>query len=130
MADPELQAFLARTSFFGGLMPEVVATVAAMLKEKRVAAGQLLFAEGDDGKSMYIVQQCALFMRRHCQDGSQARLLMMRPGDFFGVTSLIAMERRPVSCTAEQDSLLYGLTNLDLYKPYKPAPKTCLPLSP
>jgi len=126
MADPELQAFLARTSFFGGLMREVVATVAAMLKEKRIAAGECLFAEGDDGKSMYIVQTGALIMKRHCHDGSQARLLMMRPGDFFGVTSLIEMERRPFSCTAEKDSVLYELTNLDLYKLYKTDPKTYL----
>jgi CRP/FNR family cyclic AMP-dependent transcriptional regulator len=126
MADAELQAFLSKTSFFGGLMPEVVATVAGMLKEKRVPAGEMLFAEGDDGKSMYIVHEGALIMRRHCHDGSQARLLMMRPGDFFGVTSLIEMERRPFSCTAERDSVLYELTNLDLYKLYKSDPKTYL----
>jgi CRP-like cAMP-binding protein len=126
MASPELMAFLTKTSFFGGLTPEVVATVAAMLKEKRIAAGETLFAEGDDSKSMYIVHQGALIFRRHCQDGTQARLLMMRPGDFFGVTSLIEMERRPFSCTAEKDSVLYELTNLDLYKLYKNDPKTYL----
>jgi CRP-like cAMP-binding protein len=123
----ELEAFLSKTSFFGGLMPEVVAAVAAMLKEKRIPAGDLLFAEGDDGKSMYIVREGALIFKRHCpNDGTQARLLMMRPGDFFGVTSLIEMERRPFSCTAERDSLLYELTNLDLYKLYKTDQKTYL----
>jgi len=126
MASEEFLAFLAKTSFFGGLTPEVVATVAAMLKEKRIAAGELLFCEGDDSKSMYIVHQGALIFKRHCHDGTQARLLMMRPGDFFGVTSLIEMERRPFSCTAEKDSVLYELTNLDLYKLYKTDPKTYL----
>jgi CRP-like cAMP-binding protein len=63
-------------------------------------------------------------VQRHCGDGSQARLLMMRPGDFFGVTSLIEMEPRPFSCLAEKDSLLYELTNLDLYKLYKSDQKT------
>src|SRR3954465_12390182 len=126
MASEELLAFLTKTSFFGGLMPEVVATVAAMLKEKRIAAGELLFCEGDDSKSMYIVHQGALIFKRHCHDGTQARLLMMRPGDFFGVTSLIEMERRPFSCAAEKDSVLYELTNLDLYKLYKADPKAYL----
>ena len=126
MAAAQLQAFLAGTSFFGGLMPEVVAIVAGMLKEKRVAAGELLFAEGDDGKSMYIVSEGALIMKRHCADGNQARLLMMRPGDFFGVTTLIEMEPRPFSCTAEKDSVLYELTNMDLYKLYKTDQKTYL----
>jgi CRP-like cAMP-binding protein len=124
MAPDELQAFLAKTSFFGGLMPETVAIVAGMLKEKRIPAGEVLFAEGDTGKSMYIVREGALIVQRHCGDGSQARLLMMRPGDFFGVTSLIEMEPRPFSCLAEKDSLLYELTNLDLYKLYKSDQKT------
>jgi len=124
MAEGELQEFLARTSFFGGLLPDVVAAVADMLKERRVAAGEMLFEEGDQGRSMFIVREGALIMRRHCDDGTQARLLMMRPGDFFGVTSLIDMEPRPFSCRAEKDCLLYELTNLDLYKLYKSDMKT------
>jgi len=119
MADPDLEAFLARTSFFGGLMPEVVATVAAMLKEKRIAAGECLFAEGDDGKSMYIVGSGELILRRHCGSGEETRLQMMRRGDFFGVTALIDMEPRPFSCVAERDSVLYELTNAGLYQLYK-----------
>ena len=125
-AEGEIQAFLSKTSFFGGLLPDVVAIVAGLLKQKRVAAGEMLFAEGDDGKSMYIVREGALIMKRHCGDGNQARLLMMRPGDFFGVTTLIEMEPRPFSCTAEKDSVLYELTNMDLYKLYKTDPKTYL----
>jgi CRP/FNR family transcriptional regulator, cyclic AMP receptor protein len=124
MPSGELPGFLSRTSFFGGLLPETVAIIAAMLKERRVAAGETLFAEGDTGKSMYIVKEGALIVRRHCTDGTQARLLMMRPGDFFGVTSLIEMEPRPFSCTAEKDSVLYELTNVDLYQLYKTDPKT------
>ena len=77
------------------------------------------FAEGESGKSMYIVRSGELIVQRHCADGTQARLLMMRPGDHFGVTSLIEMEPRPFSCRAEKDSLLYELTNLDLYSLYK-----------
>jgi len=124
MAAEEVTAFLAKTSFFGGLTPEVVGVVAGMLKEKRVSTGELLFAEGDTGKSMYIVREGALIMKRHCGDGTEARLLMMRPGEFFGVTSLIEMEPRPFSCCAEKDSILYELTNLDLYKLYKTDQKT------
>jgi len=120
----ELPAFLSKTSFFGGLLPDTVAIVADMLKERRIAAGETLFEEGDTGKSMYIVREGALIVRRHCSDGSQARLLMMRPGDFFGVTSLIEMEPRPFSCVAEKESLLYELTNADLYKLYKTDQKT------
>ena len=117
--DAELREFLTGTSFFGGLSPEVVDRVIGMLKERRVGAGETLFTEGDKGKSMYIVREGALIVERKCQDGTEARLQMMRPGDHFGVTTLIEMEPRPFGCVAEKDSLLYELTNMDLYKLYK-----------
>jgi CRP-like cAMP-binding protein len=117
--DRSLSAFLSSTSFFGGLTPPVVDAVAAKLTERKMAAGEQLFAEGDSGKSMYIVRTGELIVQRHCADGTQARLLMMRAGDHFGVTSLVDMEPRPFSCRAEKDSLLYELTNMELYSLYK-----------
>jgi CRP-like cAMP-binding protein len=123
-AAEELREFLAKTSFFGGLLPPVVAIIADMLKERRVVAGELLFCEGDQGRSMFIVREGALIVQRHCNDGTQARLLMMRPGDHFGVTSLLDMEPRPFSCRAEKESLVYELTNMDLYKLYRTDQKT------
>ena len=68
---------------------------------------------------MFIVREGALIVQRHCNDGTQARLLMMRAGDHFGVTSLLDMEPRPFSCRAEKESLVYKLTNMDLYKLYR-----------
>ena len=119
MADEELEKFLAGTSFFGGLPPAVVSTLAGKMKERRVAAGEMLFDEGQGGRSMYLVREGELIVQRHCPDGTQARLLMMRAGDHFGVTSLIEMEPRPFSCRAEKASLLYELTNVELYSLYK-----------
>ena len=124
--DEELARFLSGTSFFGGLAPEVARAVLSMLKERRIAPGEVLFEEGDDGKSMYIVGKGALIVHRHCAHGTEARLMMMRPGDFFGVTTLIEMEPRPFSCRAEVESLIYELTNLDLYQLYKKDQKTYL----
>jgi CRP-like cAMP-binding protein len=118
--DPEhLREFLSHTSFFGGLDSTVIDQVMGLLKEHRYPAGSVVFAEGDGGRSMYLVRSGELIVRRCCPDGSQARLLMMRPGDHFGVTTLIDMEPRPFSCLTEKDSLLYELTNADLYQLYK-----------
>lgn len=114
-----LRAFLSGTSFFGGLDPEVIEHLMELLKESRYTAGDTVFDEGDTGKSMYIVRSGELIIQRRCSDGTPVRLLMMRPGDHFGVTTLIDMEPRPFSCIAERDSLLYELTNGDLYQLYK-----------
>ena len=114
-----LRAFLSGTSFFGGLEPAVIEHLMLLLKESHYKAGETVFDEGDTGKSMYIVRSGELIVQRRCSDGTPVRLLMMRPGDHFGVTTLIDMEPRPFSCRAEKDSILYELTNADLYQLYK-----------
>lgn len=121
-----LRDFLSGTSLFGGLESEVVDHVIALLKERRYEAGDVVFGEGDCGKSMYIVRSGELIVQRRCSDGIPARLLMMRAGDHFGVTALIEMEPRPFSCIAEKDLLLYELTNADLYQLYKQNSKAYL----
>ena len=122
----EREAVLCGTSIFGGLPSQAVSSVAANLKEHALAAGELLFDEGACGTSMYIVRSGELIVQRHAADGSQVRLLMMRPGDHFGVTALIEMEPRAFSCRAEKDALLYELTNADLYQLYKSDMKSYL----
>src|SRR5215472_1409078 len=114
-----LRDFLSGTSLFGCLDADVIDQVIPLLKEHLFLAGDVVFDEGDTGKSMYIVRTGELIVQRRCPDGTPARLLMMRPGDHFGVTTLIEMEPRPFSCLAEKDSLLYELTNADLYQLYK-----------
>jgi CRP-like cAMP-binding protein len=115
----ELRDFLTGTSFFGGLPGPLVDKVMGLLKERQIAKGETLFEEGQSGNSMYIVRSGAILVERKCPRGTEARLLMMRKGDFFGVTALIEMEPRPFGARAEQDSLLYELTNADLYSLYK-----------
>jgi CRP/FNR family transcriptional regulator, cyclic AMP receptor protein len=115
----ELRTFLTGTSFFGGLPAPTVEALLVRLQERRVVKGEVLFNEGESGKSMYIVRAGELIVRRHCTKNHEARLQMMRKGDFFGVTALIEMEPRPFSCVAEQDSILYELTNADFYALYK-----------
>ena len=122
-AAAKLRAFLVGTSFFGGLEPALTERLIALLKEHRFETGETVFAEGDAGRSMYIVREGEVIVRRHCGHGDDARLLMMRPGDFFGVTALIDMEPRPFRCVAEKPSLLYELTSADLYRLYKEDPK-------
>jgi len=125
--DPaQLLLFLSGTSIFGGLEPAVIDQLVPLLKEHRYPKGGVVFTEGDTGKSMYIVRSGELIVQRHCPDGAQARLLMMRPGDHFGVTTLTEMEPRPFSCIAEKDSVVYELTNADLYQLYKQNPKAYL----
>jgi CRP-like cAMP-binding protein len=121
-----LRDFLSGTSLFGCLDADVIDQVIPLLKEHRFRAGDVVFDEGDTGKSMYIVRTGELIVQRRRPDGIPARLLMMRAGTHFGVTALIEMEPRPFGCVAEKESLLYELTNIDLYQLYKQDAKAYL----
>jgi len=120
MADAALRDFLAKTPFFGGLAgTPVFDRLADMLREREVKKGEVVLSEGDTGRSMYIVVSGALYATRRCEDGSDVRMLLFRPGDFVGVTTLIEMEPRPFTITAEKDSKLLELDSKDLYQLYK-----------
>jgi CRP-like cAMP-binding protein len=125
VADPALRDFLSRTSFFGGLAgTPVFDKLVEMLREREAKRGEVLLREGDTGTSMYIVLSGALYATRKCEDGSDVRMLLFRPGDFVGVTTLIEMEPRPFTIVAEKDTKLLELDSKDLYQLYKQDLKT------
>ncbi|HWE24966.1 MAG TPA: cyclic nucleotide-binding domain-containing protein [Myxococcales bacterium] len=120
MPDAALKEFLAKTSFFGGLAgTPVFDRVADMLRAREVKKGEFVVREGDTGTSMYIVLSGALLATRRCEDGTEVRMLLFRPGDFVGVTTLIEMEPRPFTIAAEKDSQLLELDSKDLYQLYR-----------
>jgi CRP/FNR family cyclic AMP-dependent transcriptional regulator len=120
MPDPKLKEFLAGTPFFGGLSgTPVFDRVADMLREREVKKGEVVLREGETGTSMYIVLSGTLYATRKCEDGTEVRMLLFRPGDFVGVTTLIEMEPRPFTITAEKDAKLLELDSRDLYQLYK-----------
>jgi CRP-like cAMP-binding protein len=115
-----LRDFLARTPFFGGLVGSpVMDRLIEMLRPRSVKRGEVVIREGDTATSMYIVRSGTLHAYRHCEDGAIVKMLLFRPGDFIGVTTLIEMEPRPFSIVAETDGELLELDSRDLYKLYK-----------
>ena len=56
VSTPELKAFLLASSFFGGLSDASLEILVAMLAERRVDAGATVVAEGEPGRSMFIVR--------------------------------------------------------------------------
>lgn len=115
----ELVPFLSGTPFFGGVREEALTRLASLLVPRRYAGGATVFKEGEQGRSMYIVQSGELVASRRGDSGHQVRLVRFRRGDFFGDTSLIAMQPRSATVVADKDAELLELTNQDLYRLYK-----------
>jgi CRP-like cAMP-binding protein len=115
----ELEDFLTRTPFFGGLPPETMDRVVKVLIERSHPAGSAVFREGESGKSMYVVQSGELIATRAGGSGGSVRLMRFCEGDFFGEMTLIEMQPRPFTVTAERDARLWELSNMDLYQLYR-----------
>ena len=121
MAEPtlELQSFLVRTPFFGALADEGLLRVIRMLTQRTYAAGELVFSEGESGRSMYVIAEGEVLMTRQGESGARVHLFRLAAGDFFGETTLIEMHPRPYTARVAAPTRLYELTAKDLYRLYR-----------
>jgi CRP/FNR family cyclic AMP-dependent transcriptional regulator len=119
VSSPDLKAFLLATPFFGGLSDASLDLLVSMLVERRFDAGTTVVAEGDPGRSMFIVHSGKLMVSKLGDSGRAIRIADLDPGDFFGEMTLIEMQNRSATVVAESPTVLYELTAQKLYAYYK-----------
>jgi CRP/FNR family transcriptional regulator, cyclic AMP receptor protein len=119
VSSPDLKAFLVATPFFGGLADASLDLLVSMLVERRFDAGAAVVAEGEQGRSMFIVRSGELVVSKLVASGRVIRIATLGPGDFFGEMTLIEMQNRSATVVAEGPTMLYELTARNLYTFYK-----------
>jgi CRP/FNR family transcriptional regulator, cyclic AMP receptor protein len=119
VSSPDLKAFLLETPFFGGLPDASLDLLISMLVERRFDAGATVVAEGEPGRSMYIVHSGELAVSKRLDSGRVLQMSRLAPGDFFGEMTLIEMQNRSATVVAESPTMLYELTAQKLYACYK-----------
>ena len=115
----ELKAFLIETPFFGGLSDASLERLIEMLVERRFEAGATVVAEGEPGRSMYIVRSGEITVSKRRGSGRVIDISQLGPGDFFGEMALIEIQNRSATLTANGAIALYELTARNLYTFYK-----------
>jgi CRP-like cAMP-binding protein len=118
-ASPDLKAFLLATPFFGGLSDASLDLLISMLVERRVEAGARVVAEGEQGRSMFIVHSGTLEVTRRADSSHVIHVADLEAGDFFGEMTLIEMQNRSATVVVESPTVLYELTARQLYSFYK-----------
>lgn len=92
----------------------------------RVAAGEILFREGETSDALFVVQsgQFQVLLRPVDGDGRQERVLnRLGPGDPIGEMSLFTGGRRNATVRAMTDGLLVRVSRLDLERLFERHPK-------
>jgi CRP/FNR family transcriptional regulator, cyclic AMP receptor protein len=119
VSSSELKAFLLDTPFFGGLSDASLDLLVPMLLERRFDVGATVVAEGEPGRSMFIVQSGELVVSGLGNSGHTIRMARLGSGDFFGEMTLIEMQNRSATVVTESPTVLYELTARQLYTYYK-----------
>ena len=94
-----------QVGLFNGLTPDDVAKIFARGMTMRVLKGETVFYKGTVGSQMYVVLAGTVAVR----DGDKT-LASLAVGDTFGEMALINNEPRSATVVAEEDSLLFVLS--------------------
>ena len=102
---------LAATSLLAGLDAAQVAVVAAHLQPRQLAAGELLFAEGDTGDRLYVVSRGSVsILSAPDSQGRTQRYLSVSPGMMIGETAMLDGGGRTAGALADAPAVVHALT--------------------
>ncbi|HWP63826.1 MAG TPA: Crp/Fnr family transcriptional regulator [Candidatus Binatia bacterium] len=96
----EAAAALARARLFAGLEPTVVERLAAELRRRRFRRGEVIFHLGDPGDALFLVVSGAVKICLPTEEGDEAILATIHPGEAFGELALLDGAPRSASAVA------------------------------
>ena len=92
--DPLL--ILAQANFFKELSPESRKALADIAISREVKKRDLLFAEGDKGHSIYLLNRGTIQLFKTAPDGAEIVIKLIQPGEVFAEVILVEQDRYPV----------------------------------
>ena len=108
-AQPSRSAVLKALAIFGGLDDEQLASLAAAAVERPLKAGEELFAQGENGSSVFVLVGGVLEVRRREEAGEVRALGRIGPGEYIGEIGMLTGDPRPVSVGALTPSMVLEL---------------------
>ena len=105
---------LAKAGLFQGVAPEAADALAGSLGYRDYLRGQIVFSEGEEGDTLYIVVTGKVKVGRKAADGRENMLSVMGPSDMFGELSLFDPGPRTATATVVTDARLAYLAHASL----------------
>jgi CRP/FNR family transcriptional regulator, cyclic AMP receptor protein len=114
MRAEEIVDLLARVPAFETLQPADLERIAQVAVPRSFEPGQLVFREGDDSDTCYIVRDGQARAIRSHADGRTITLAAFGPGDIFGELAMFEDERRSATVEAVEPTNVVGVLGGDM----------------
>ena len=98
-------AFLRNVPLFANLPAADLEALSQQVDERRLTAGQLLFAEGSLGQQAFVIREGRIEIFK-TSNGREVQLAVRQPGDVIGETALLEAVPRTASGRALTDCRL------------------------
>lgn len=110
---------LRNIGIFGALPENVLDHLCATLQVLEVPPGTYLFREDDAADCMFVVLQGDMEVLKKSKSGTEARVAVLGPRDWFGEMSIIDVQSRSASVMSVSPARLIRMTASDLDRLYR-----------
>jgi CRP/FNR family transcriptional regulator len=124
----ETIALLRSVPVFSALSAEDAERVAAVAVPRRFQAGEVVFREGDEGDTCYIVGSGRARAVREHAPGRSITLANFGPGDIFGVLAMFGDEPRSATVDVLEDTEATAILGADMRRLIREQPQFALEL--
>jgi CRP/FNR family transcriptional regulator, cyclic AMP receptor protein len=104
---------------FAGLEPEALRFLCGLAKPLECQRGDILFQEGEEGHSLYILAWGKVEVVHRLGFGDEVILTELHAPDFFGEMSILDNHPRSASIRTVEESSVDVILNTDLYHLYQ-----------
>lgn len=102
--------------FFKQLADDDICSLASLLQIETFSRGEILFMEGDTGKSLYVLIDGLIKLSKLNEEGKEQILHYVHPGSIFAEVVLFDGGPYPATAEAAEDSRVGILHNRDMEK--------------
>jgi CRP/FNR family transcriptional regulator len=124
----ETAALLARVPVFDELADDDLRRVADVAVPRQFGPGEVVFREGDDSDTCYVVHGGHARALREHPDGRQITIATFGPGDIFGELAMFDDERRSATVEATDGLEVLGILGNDMRRLLRSYPEMTVKL--
>jgi CRP-like cAMP-binding protein len=117
--EADLLTWLPSIAIFGGLEEATLKRIIKLMGVHQFQPDAEICKQGESGRAMFLVRDGEVVVCRDNEEGRRMKMVRMGVGEFFGEMTLIDIQKRSATVVAQKPSLLFSLSNRDLYCLYQ-----------